>query len=245
MATQKKNTTKKTNKKTTVTKKVNSAKKEKPKTSRSKAANAAGKKAKSSSSLKSGKKTKTGKSESLKEKTLRSKRTSAKKTVKAKPKSVRQTSGKKFKPLLENIVSINAETITTAEDGSRLPQVPPEKADAYRLANRISRLMLEKKAEKVAILDVGKLTGVMDYFVIASGMADIHIQAITDHILDTLTKEGEKPHHVEGAQAYKWVLIDFIDVVVHIFENETRSFYDLERLWGDAPVIPVRDSAEN
>lgn len=121
------------------------------------------------------------------------------------------------------------------------PVIAPEKKAAFDLAQRIGQLMLEKKAEEIMILDVGKLTGVMDYFVIASGSADIHIKAITDHVLDTLEKEGQKAHHVEGRELHKWVLIDFIDVVVHIFDRDTRSYYNLERLWGDAPSIPVQD----
>ncbi len=160
------------------------------------------------------------------------------KTVKKSAKDQKETRVRKTKALLESVTAVQPEIKSFK---SAQPVLSPEKEAAYGLAQRVAQLMLEKKAERVSILDVGKLTGVMDYFVIATGMADVHIKAIADHVIDELYKDGEAPHHVEGTEAYRWVLIDYIDVVAHIFENETRSFYDLERLWGDAEVIPVED----
>lgn len=196
---------------------------------------------------------KPGKTSGTRKKTLKSKATGilSKKTVKGKLRKTpagtaakketgvqKATRAKKTKTLLDSIAAIQPEIKKLKTEK---PKLSPEKEAAYKLAQRVGQLMLDKKAERVSILDVGKLTGVMDYFVIATGMADVHIKAIADHVIDELYKDGEAPHHVEGTEAYRWVLIDYIDVVAHIFENETRSFYDLERLWGDAEVIPVED----
>ena len=83
-------------------------------------------------------------------------------------------------------------------------------------------------------MDVHKLTPIADYFIIATGEVDVHVQAIADNILSTLKDEKIKPLHVEGLENQRWVLIDFVDVVVHIFLPEARDFYGIERLWAEA-----------
>lgn len=80
-----------------------------------------------------------------------------------------------------------------------------------------------------------KMSGVCDYFVIASGASTTQVRAISDHIRDQLHNAREKLWHVEGEREASWLLLDYGDVVVHIFLEPTRRFYDLERLWGDAP----------
>jgi ribosome-associated protein len=76
---------------------------------------------------------------------------------------------------------------------------------------------------------------VADYFVIASGDSDTHVRAVAENILDRMRDAGVRPVGVEGAQASRWILIDFVTVIVHIFLPRVREFYQLERLWGDAP----------
>ena len=106
---------------------------------------------------------------------------------------------------------------------------------------KASELVLERKASEVVVLDLRGISSATDYFLIASGGSDIQVKAIADHVIDELKKEGERPAHVEGLDSGRWVLIDYIDFVVHVFHPEAREFYQLEGLWGDAPRRIVED----
>lgn len=110
---------------------------------------------------------------------------------------------------------------------------------AELLARRAAELTLEKKCEEVRILDVRELTTMTDFFVIATADSDRKAKAAAEHVLDELREEGERPHNIEGMETMRWVLLDYVDVVVHIFMPEDRRFYDLESLWSDAKVITV------
>jgi ribosome-associated protein len=112
------------------------------------------------------------------------------------------------------------------------------------IARRVSLLAIEKKAEDVAILDLTGLTAACDFFVICSAASENQVQAIADHIEETMRRKGYPPWHVEGRAQRRWVLLDFVDVVVHVFYGETRQYYMLERLWGDAKVTRVSDPRE-
>lgn len=95
---------------------------------------------------------------------------------------------------------------------------------------------LDKKATNLDVLAVGELTSIADYFVLCSAGSERQAQAIGDNVLDRLKQEmGVKPLLVEGSTPGRWVLLDFGDFIVHIFTEEVRRFYGLERLWGDAP----------
>jgi ribosome-associated protein len=107
------------------------------------------------------------------------------------------------------------------------------------LARTCCGLALDKKAEDVIIIDLRKLNAPTDYFVICSATTERQVKAISDRVLEGLEEKGHKAWHVEGYAARKWVLIDYVDVVVHVFTDETRRFYSLETLWGDAPVEEV------
>ncbi|MEW5795817.1 MAG: ribosome silencing factor [Candidatus Zixiibacteriota bacterium] len=115
------------------------------------------------------------------------------------------------------------------------------KLSPLALARAAGRLALEKKGFDVRILKLKDLSSVCDYFVIASGEADIHVRAIAEEIYDGLADLGQKPTYREGQREGNWVLLDYIDVVVHVFYEPTRRFYALERLWGDAPVEELSD----
>jgi ribosome-associated protein len=104
------------------------------------------------------------------------------------------------------------------------------------LAYKIAHLGLEKKGKQVALLDLKGLTSFSDYFVIISGESDAQIKAIYEHILKNLSEENIKVYHQEGLNNLRWVLLDYVDVIVHIFRPESREFYGLERLWGDAKI---------
>ncbi|MGA2669184.1 MAG: ribosome silencing factor [Ignavibacteria bacterium] len=109
------------------------------------------------------------------------------------------------------------------------------------LASKLAHLALNKKAEDIKILDLRKLTGITDFFVICTGGSDVQVKAIADAIIDGSKKLGERPWHKEGFSSRSWVLLDYVEVVVHVFLNETRKFYGLEKLWGDAPLKELKD----
>lgn len=95
----------------------------------------------------------------------------------------------------------------------------------------------DRKAQDIVTLDLRTLNDATDYFVIASGTSDAHVRGIADLVLERLGEAAVRPHHVEGLPGGRWVLLDFVDFVVHLFHPETRSFYQLERLWSDAPRV--------
>jgi ribosome-associated protein len=115
--------------------------------------------------------------------------------------------------------------------------------DSTQLAQTIARLSLDKKAEQVKILDLREITTLTDYFVICNGTSDVQIKTISDYIVEQLKSQKIKAWHVEGLRALNWVLIDFVDVIVHIFMPDVRHFYALEKLWGDAIIIDVNDES--
>jgi len=98
----------------------------------------------------------------------------------------------------------------------------------------------DKKAQDITVLDLRNATGFTDHFVICSGANARQIRAIADGVIETLAATGAKPAHVEGYQRSEWVLVDYFDFIVHIFSPETRAFYGLERLWGNAEQFDIR-----
>jgi ribosome-associated protein len=116
---------------------------------------------------------------------------------------------------------------------------PPTLPDALRLA---LQTIDDLKAVHPVVLDLRGLSNATDFFVIASGTSDAHVRGIGERVMETLQRRGHRAHHVEGLPGGRWVLLDFVDFVVHLFHPETRSFYQLERLWGDAPEPLIRSS---
>jgi ribosome-associated protein len=100
------------------------------------------------------------------------------------------------------------------------------------LVKKLARMIEQKKGEDIVIFDVRGLSPITDYFVISTGLSDVHIRTIAEHLA-----ESESAQHVEGLEAATWVLLDFFDVIVHVFLKDARDFYGLERLWGDAPTV--------
>ena len=110
---------------------------------------------------------------------------------------------------------------------------------AQTKAQRAARAALDRKAVDLVVLDVQGLSGVTDYFLVCSGRSTTHLKSITDAIREELKEDGVRPLHVEGATESGWVLLDYGDVLMHVFLEDTRAYYALERLWGDAPSISV------
>lgn len=113
--------------------------------------------------------------------------------------------------------------------------------DSKLFAEKIADLIFNKKGYDVRIIDLRSLATFADYFVICSADSDTQVKAIADEIDKTLRDEGIKCWHKEGYMALSWVLLDYVDVVVHVFKKEAREFYNIEKLWGDATSIEVVD----
>lgn len=95
----------------------------------------------------------------------------------------------------------------------------------------------DKKAEEIKTIDISEVSVIADYFIIANGSNRSQIQALSDHVEETLGKAGVPLRQIEGYQTANWVLLDFHDVIIHIFDRENRLFYDLERIWRDGKQI--------
>lgn len=113
---------------------------------------------------------------------------------------------------------------------TRGPALPPSLRAAYHAADDL-------KARDLTLLDLRGLNDAADFFLVGSGTSDAHVRGIAHAVLDALARQGHHPHHVEGLPSGRWVLLDFVDFVVHLFHPEARAFYQLERLWDDAPAL--------
>jgi len=109
-------------------------------------------------------------------------------------------------------------------------------------ARRAARAALDKRAGDLVVLDVQRVSSVADYFLVCSGKSTTHLRTITDAIRSELKEDGVRLLHVEGVAESGWILLDYGDVLMHVFLEETRAYYALERLWGDAPVVPLDGS---
>jgi ribosome-associated protein len=115
--------------------------------------------------------------------------------------------------------------------------------DVAAAAQRAAALCVDGKANDVIVMNLTALTDMTDYFVIASGTSDTHVRSIAEHVALEMKKDKVTVYHVEGLSQGRWVLLDYVDFVVHIFHPVLRSFYQLERLWGDAEVTTIGTAA--
>jgi ribosome-associated protein len=115
----------------------------------------------------------------------------------------------------------------------------PVPNDVTTLARRAAAICADNKASDIVLLDLHGVTDMTDYFIVASGTSDTHVRSVARHVVETLAKDGVRAHSVEGLTQGRWVLLDYVDFVVHVFHPSLRSFYQLERLWGDAPALAV------
>jgi ribosome-associated protein len=119
------------------------------------------------------------------------------------------------------------------------PAPRPENAEALALARRAGHLLVDRKATDVVLLDVRGMSSYADYFVIASGDSERGVVATAEHVRENLKTAGHRTIGTEGFETGHWVLLDFGEVVVHVFSTEVREFYDLDGLWADAPKEKV------
>jgi ribosome-associated protein len=112
--------------------------------------------------------------------------------------------------------------------------------DSKILVDKIIDAMQAKKARDITKIDIQNITVIADYFVICSGTSNTHIKAIADEIDFELNKIGIETYHKEGYDTARWILLDYADVVIHVFHEEDRAFYNLERLWSDGKMTNIR-----
>jgi ribosome-associated protein len=115
----------------------------------------------------------------------------------------------------------------------------PKSRPSLPQVQQAAALCLDLKANDVVLLDLHGLTDATDFFLIASGTSDTHVRSIAEHVVEGLRKHGVRPHHEEGLGQGRWVLLDYVDFVVHVFHPAMRHFYQLERLWCDAAGITL------
>lgn len=114
--------------------------------------------------------------------------------------------------------------------------------DTKEIAWRAAQALSDKKGLNIALLEVGEISSLADYFVICTGTSNTHVSTLCDEVEHIVVDElGEPLLHREGHRSGTWVLLDFGSVIVHVFTEDTRKFYDLERLWGDAKRIPLEN----
>jgi len=109
------------------------------------------------------------------------------------------------------------------------------------IAELATKSAVDRKALDVVVLDLRGLSSFTDYFVICSGTSDTHIEGVAENIENKLYDQGVKLWHREGEKKSSWILLDYIDVIVHVFTKDAREFYSLERLWGDAPKTTYQE----
>jgi ribosome-associated protein len=141
--------------------------------------------------------------------------------------------------------SLSKESFARAADA---PTRRESQTPVTQLASAAVDALLDLKAQDIRVIDLRGVGGVADLFILATGATDIQVRALTEGVRRRVREEhGEKAWRKEGLEHHQWVVLDYVDLVVHLFQPERRTFYALERLWGDAPyedVHPEADSAE-
>ena len=112
---------------------------------------------------------------------------------------------------------------------------------AREMASVACRALEDKKGEDIRVIDISEISVLADYFVIASGSNQNQVQAMVDNVEEMLTKAGYEPKQIEGTRNSSWILMDYGDLIIHVFDEENRLFYDLERIWRDGKVLEMEE----
>ena len=136
----------------------------------------------------------------------------------------------------------SSKTKFVANSASSQPNSPDTNLPVHQLALHALEAAFSKKAYDVVVMDMREVSGIADLFILCTGASDLQIKAIVQAIRERIREHGnERPWHVEGTENHQWVLLDYVNLVIHVFTEEKRAFYDLERLWGDAPKENVSE----
>ncbi len=134
---------------------------------------------------------------------------------------------------------MNDQTPETPSEKTETGFTIPDDTASYCLAERVCWHIMEKKGEDVLVLDLRGRSDVCDFFVVASGKTNTQVQAIARHVNTMLAGIGQKPKGIEGQDQGRWSLLDYFDVVVHVFVEEAREYFQIERLWADSMRVDV------
>lgn len=133
----------------------------------------------------------------------------------------------------------NAEKATKSVENEQFNET-----ETRQLIDVIAEALLEKKGEDITVLNVRELTTLTDAFVVCHAGSDVQVKALADNVAKSTREQlSEKPWHQEGLEQRRWVILDYVNVVVHIFKKELRSYYALERIWNDAEITKIEDAA--
>lgn len=113
--------------------------------------------------------------------------------------------------------------------------------NSYDTAQAAAKLLDEKKAENINVIKIEEISSLADYFVIATGRGETHVRSLADELEEKLKAQGVAPARVEGYRSNSWILLDYTSVVVHVFTQEAREFYDLDRLWADGMKVEWKE----
>lgn len=113
--------------------------------------------------------------------------------------------------------------------------------NSYDTAQAAAKLLDEKKAENINVIKIEEISSLADYFVIATGRGETHVRSLADELEEKLKAQGVAPARVEGYRSNSWILLDYTSVVVHVFTQEARDFYDLDRLWADGMKVEWKE----
>ena len=113
--------------------------------------------------------------------------------------------------------------------------------NSYEQSILTAKAISSKKGLNIKLIEIGDISSLADYMVIATGTSSTHVKAIADEVEYQLDEAGISVSHIEGYRSNSWILLDYVDVIVHIFPDEAREFYDLERLWQDGKEIDISD----
>jgi len=129
--------------------------------------------------------------------------------------------------------------VTTQADDAEAVRPKPTRSseDACRFAIEAARLIDDDQCEEIVVLDLRGVSPICDYFIIATGTSDRQMRAVADHIKEMGKSQDEKPYGIAGYREGLWIVLDYVDVIVHLFDAEQRAYYDLESLWGDCPKV--------
>ena len=122
-------------------------------------------------------------------------------------------------------------------------QMKKSRIHSEKLVKTIIELVQSKKAENIVTMDLRELSDVADFFIICTGTSSVQIKAIADEVREKMKHADNPVWHVEGYEAQKWILLDFVDVILHVFNPEARNFYSLERIWADADINKITDNS--
>ena len=122
-------------------------------------------------------------------------------------------------------------------------QMKKSRIHSEELVKTIIELVQSKKAENIVTMDLRELSDVADFFIICTGTSSVQIKAIADEVREKMKHADNPAWHVEGYEAQKWILLDFVDVILHVFNPEARNFYSLERIWADADINKITDNS--